>query len=81
MWAICVEYYGKFGATVPAGNDGMQKLHNKTKRGWISETTAMRKRTTGWVYVVTDVTQKMCEMSRSQLAHYVEGNHVAMLPR
>lgn len=29
MYAICVEYYGNYGAIVPAGNNGMQKLNNK----------------------------------------------------
>lgn len=37
MYAICVEYYGKFGVIVPSGNNGLQKLHNKTRRGWMSE--------------------------------------------
>ena len=31
MYAICVEYYGNYGAIVPAGNDGIQKLHNNTR--------------------------------------------------
>ena len=30
MHAVCVEYYGKYGAIVPAGNDGLQKLRNVT---------------------------------------------------
>ena len=25
MYAICVEYYGNYGAIVPAGNNGLQK--------------------------------------------------------
>ena len=29
MYAVCVEYYGKFGAIVPSGNEGLQKLHNE----------------------------------------------------
>lgn len=33
MYAVCVEYYGKFGAIVPCGNNGLQKLRNKTRRG------------------------------------------------
>ena len=44
MYAVCVEYYGKFGAIVPCGNNGLQKLHNKTRRGWLNETTIMRKK-------------------------------------
>lgn len=79
MYAICVEYYGKFGAIVPAGNNGLQKLHNKTRRGWMSETTTMRRNTTGSVYVVSDFTQKMCEMSPSKLADYVQNNYITIL--
>ena len=56
MYAVCVEYYGKYGAIVPAGNDGLRKLHNKTRRGWLSETECMRKNTTGNVYVVSNFT-------------------------
>ena len=79
MYAVCVEYYGKFGAIVPAGNNGLQKLHNKTRRGWLSETTIMRRNTTGTVYVVSVFTQKMCEMSPRQLADYVQNNYIAIL--
>lgn len=79
MYAVCVEYYGQFGAIVPAGNNGLQKLHNKTRRGWLSETTIMRRNTTGDVYVVSDFTQKMCEMSPRQLADYVQNNYIAIL--
>lgn len=79
MYAVCVEYYGKFGAIVPSGNNGLQKLHNKTRRGWLSETTAMRRNTTGSVYVVSDFTQKMCEMSPRKLADYVQNNYITIL--
>ena len=79
MCAICVEYYGTYGAIVPAGNAGMQKLHTKTRIGWLSETECMRKRTTGNVYVVANFTQKMCEMSPTQLADYVQNNNITTL--
>lgn len=79
MYAVCVEYYGNFGAIVPAGNNGLRKLHNKTRRGWLSETTIMRRNTTGTVYVVSDFTQKMCEMSPRKLADYVQNNYIAIL--
>ena len=79
MYAICVEYYGKYGAIVPYGNDGVQKLHNKTRRGWLSETEFMRKYTTGNVYVVDNFTQKMREMSPFQLADYVQNNYIVIL--
>ena len=67
MYAICVEYYGKYGAIVPLGNDGLQKLHNKTRRGWLKETECMRIRTTGNVYVVLDFTQKCVKCCRDSL--------------
>ena len=79
MYAICVEYYGKFGAIVPAGNHGMQRLHNKTLKGWKSETEVLRKNTTGNVYVVRDFTQSMCEMSPMKLADYVQAHAIAIL--
>lgn len=79
MYAVCVEYCGKFSAIVPAGNNGLQKLHNKTRRGWLSETTIMRRNTTGTVYVVSNFTQEMCEMSPRKLADYVQNNYIAIL--
>lgn len=79
MYAICVEYYGKYGAIVPAGNAGLQKLRNKTRRGWLSETECMRKNTTGKVYVVANFTQSMCEMSTRQLADYGQSNNITVL--
>ena len=54
MYAVCVEYYGKFGALVPCGNNGLQKLRNKTRRGWMSEPTIMRTNTTGTLYAISD---------------------------
>lgn len=79
MYAICVEYYGNYGAIVPAGNNSIQKLHNKTRLGWLSETECMRINTTGNVYVVANFTQKMCEMSHRQLADYVQNNNITVL--
>lgn len=79
MYAVCVEYYGKFGAIIPCGNNGLQKLRNKTRRGWISETATMRRNTTGNVYVISDFTQEMCEMSPRKLADYVQNNYIAIL--
>lgn len=79
MYAVCVEYYETLGAIVTAGNNGLQKLRNKTRRGWLYETTAMRRNTTGNIYVVQDFTQKMCEMSPSKLADYVQNNHITIL--
>lgn len=79
MYAVCVEYYGSYGAIVPLGNIGLQKLHNKTRRGWLSETECMRKNTTGNVYVISDFTQAMCEMTQHKLADYVQNNHITVL--
>ena len=60
---------GNVGRVVPAGNIGLQKLRNKTRRGWMSETEVMRKCVDG-VVVVNDFTQEMCEMNPSMLADY-----------
>ena len=79
MWAITVKSYGNYGNIVPCGNDGAQKLRNKTRRGWLKETTAMRHNTTGTVYVVQNFTQNMCEMSPRKLADYVMCNHLDVL--
>ena len=79
MYAVCVEYDEEYGGIVPCGNYGLQKLHNKTRRGWLNETQVMRNITTGSVFVVSDFTQKMCEMSATQLADYVSRNHICRL--
>lgn len=79
MYAIVVESYGKYGNIVPCGNNGLQKLRNKTRRGWLTETEFLRRNTTGTVYVVSNFTQKMCEMSPKQLADYVSANHFDIL--
>lgn len=79
MYAITVEYYGGYGAIVPLGNDGLQKLRRRSMRGWLEETTGMRMNTTGNVYVIGDFTQKMCEMSSRQLADYVQANYLYIL--
>lgn len=63
MYTIVVETYGNYGSIVPCGNAGMQRLHNKTRKGWLTETEFLRRNTTGSVYVVTDFSQRMCEMS------------------
>ena len=78
-WALVVESYGKYGNIVPCGNNGTQQLRNKTRRGWLSETEYLRRNTTGTVYVVSDFTQRMCEMSPKQLADYVMRNHIDVL--
>ena len=79
MYAIVVEYYGNYGAIVPCGNSGMQKLHNKTRKGWNSETEFLRRSTSGNVYILKEFTQEMYEMSPKQLADYVQNNYVTIL--
>ena len=79
MYAIVVESYGKYENVVPSGNNGCQKLRNKTRRGWLKETEFLRRNTTGTVFVISDFTQKMCEMSARQLAYYVSSNHLDIL--
>ena len=70
MWAFGLVNCGNYGIVVPLGNNGAQKLRNKTLRGWKSETATMQK-CVDEVYVLTDFTQKMCEMSERQLADHV----------
>lgn len=79
MYAVVVEYDTSYGAVVPAGNNGLQKLRNKTIRGWKSETEVIRRNTTGNVYIVKDITQEMCEMSPHRLADYVQSHYIAVL--
>lgn len=67
MYAVVIESYGKFGEIVPCGNDGLQKLRNKTPRGWKYETECLCKKTFGEVYVIPDFTQAMCEMNNGKL--------------
>ena len=79
MYAVVVESYGKYGNIVPCGNDGMQKLRNKTRRGWLKETEYLRKNTTGTVFVISNFTQKMCEMDLKTLADYVSCHYITIL--
>ena len=78
MWAFRIESYGTYGCIVPTGNDGAQKLRNKTMRGWLSETTQLRK-LPGRVYVMHNFTQKMCEMGPKALADYVSCHYITIL--
>lgn len=73
MWAIRVVHCGVAPDDVwrtGAGNDFVQMLHNKTRKGWYMETEQMRK-LMGRVYIVHNFTQKMCEMDSETLANYV----------
>ena len=71
MYAVGVINLGQLGMHIPCGNHGLQKLHNKTERGWKRETETMHK-CVDRVYVVSDFTQKMCEMNNGKLVDTVE---------
>ena len=67
MYAVgIVNLGGQLGSYVPCGNNGLQKLRNKTIRGWKSETQTMAK-CVSEVWVVSDFTQEMCEMNNGRL--------------
>lgn len=79
MYAIAVESFGTYGRIVPCGNNGLQRLRNKTINGWKKETEIMRKNTSGNVYIISNFTQEMCEMSPRKLADYVSVNHIVQI--
>lgn len=70
MYAVGIVNFGNGGMRVPCGNHGLQKLHNKTVRGWKTETTTMSK-CVDEVWVVSDFTQEMCEMNNGKLVDTV----------
>ena len=51
-------------------NQGLQKLHNKTMRGWKSETATMSK-CVDEVWAVSSFTQEMREMNNGKLVNTV----------
>ena len=55
---------------IPCGNNGLQKLHNQTTRGWKSECQTISKMNDE-VWVVDDFSQKMCEMENDKLVEHV----------
>ena len=79
MWAVNIEHSGKH-FYIPCGNDGFQKLRNKTPKGWKRETYIMR-HNGGDVYVINNYTQRMSEMKPGELVDYVMENHICLLPR
>ena len=58
----------------PCGNDGLKRLHYKSTKGIMQELSTMRK-LGGEIFIVSDFTQKMCEMSPSQLWSYCINNY------
>ena len=58
----------------PMGNDGLQRLTHKSPQGIMQELQTMRK-IVSEIYIMNDFTQKMCEMSNSQLWIYCMDNY------
>lgn len=78
MYAVGFINLGVFGMHNPCGNEGLQKLHNKTMRGWKKELQTMEK-CVDEIFIMRDFTQKMCEMSQSQLWEHCCKNKIARL--
>ena len=78
MYAVGIINMGKAGLTVPAGNDVLQKLRNKTRGGWKKETRIMRNNV-DWIAVMPEFTQKMCEMGPGELARYCDVHAVTVI--
>lgn len=78
MYAVGFINYGNQGMYTPAGNNGLQKLHNKTMRGWNSELTTMKK-VVDEIFIMKDFTQEMCEMNHGKLWEYCYKNRVARI--
>ena len=70
MYAVGIINLDNGGFYIPCGNDGLQKLHNKTIRGWRCETQVMSKRVDE-VWVVPYFSQEMCEMDNNRLANNI----------
>lgn len=70
MYAVGIVNIGNRGCYVPCGNNGLQRLHNKTERGWRSECSVMLK-VNDEVWIVNDFTQAMCEMNNGTLVEHV----------
>lgn len=78
MYAVGFVNCGNGGMRNPMGNNGLQKLHNKTMRGWQGELQTMKK-CVDEIYIMYDFTQKMCEMSQEQLWEYCYKHKVARI--
>lgn len=77
MYAVAIYKKGN-SEYMPMGNDGLQRLHYNSPRGWRQETTPMRFFAYE-VFVVSDFTQEMCEMDMDDLVALVRRNHVLRL--
>lgn len=78
MYAVGFYNRGKAGMQWAAGNNGLQKLHNKTIRGWQSETQTMKK-CVDEIFIMRDFTQEMCEMNSGRLWEYCYKHKVARI--
>lgn len=58
----------------PMGNHGLQKLRHKSVYGIFDELESVRK-LGGEIFIMSDFTQEMCEMSNSQLWAYCINNY------
>lgn len=73
MWAIAFDNSG----LCRAGNDGAQRLYNRTRKGIELETTQLRRNNQdGVVFIMRDYTQKMCEMNNQELYRFCSRNHI-----
>ena len=70
MYAVGIVNLGNGGLRVPCGNQGLQKLHNKTVKGWKTETQTMAK-CVDEVWAVPYFSQEMCEMNNGKLVDKV----------
>lgn len=78
MYAVGFINLGVFGMHNPCGNSGLKKLQYKTMSGWNKELQVMKKNVDE-IFIMNDFTQKMCEMTQSQLWEYCYKNKVARL--
>ena len=78
MYAVGFISIGNKGLISPCGNHGLQKLHNKTIRGWKSELQTMM-RNVDEIYIMRDFTQEMCEMNQGRLWEYCYRNRIAKI--
>ena len=78
MYAVGFINMGNAGMRNPMGNNGLQRLHNKTMKGWNNELQTMKK-CVDEIYIMRDFTQKMCEMSQTELWEYCYRNKIARI--
>ena len=75
MYAVGFINFGNLGMINPMGNDGLQKLRNRTLKGWNKELQTMKK-CVDEIYIMRDFTQQMCEMNNARLFDYCLRNNV-----